>query len=447
MIDAVPHTLVPYGWDDRVAALFSYEASPDAIAGRVIRVDRDRVTVITDSDDHRVARGDPLPSVGDWVGLSEGGPDGDLLVTSVLTRRSVLGRRSVGKAPDGQVMAANVDLVFVVVGADRVMLNRVERELVAAWDSGALPVVVLTKADLVDDPVEIATELAARSRGVDVIATSAVTGLGIDEVVTLPQPNRTVVLLGASGVGKSTLANALLGEEVLATGAVRGSDNRGRHTTTARSIVTLPRRRADRHAGHPYAGSPRLRRGPVPRVPDIEEVSVRCKFRDCTHATEPGCAVRAAVASGEIDPNRMRSYEKLQKELRTQTGSATRSPCERRCASGVRSTSPSSTSPRSADLSQPPPDIRQMGMNAHADIVVIGGGLAGLVAAARASEPGGGSALRVVLVEGAQPEGAPAPTNATGIASTKARTPSTSKGPGARSCSASASIPMVALPR
>ena len=316
MIDAVPHALVPYGWDDRVAALFSYEANPDAIAGRVIRVDRDRVTVITDSDESRFARGDPLPSIGDWVGLSEGGPDGDLFVRSVLTRRSVLGRRSVGKAPDGQVMAANVDLVFVVVGADRVVLNRVERELVAAWDSGAIPVVVLTKADLVEDPIEIATDLAARSRGVDVIMTSAVTGLGIDEVVALPQPNRTVVLLGASGVGKSTLANALLGDDVLATGAVRGSDNRGRHTTTARSIVTLPR-------GGVLIDTPGIRtlglldfdEGLSLAFPDIEEFSVRCKFRDCTHATEPGCAVRAAVASGDIDPDRMRSYEKLQKEL------------------------------------------------------------------------------------------------------------------------------------
>jgi ribosome biogenesis GTPase len=281
----------------------------------VIRVDRDRVTVITE-EEQRFARGDPLPSIGDWVGMSEGGPDGDLLVTTVLTRRSVLGRRSVGKAPDGQVMAANVDLVFVVVGADRVVLNRVERELVAAWDSGATPVVVLTKADLVDDPVEIATELAARSRGVDVIATSAVTGLGIDEVVTLPQPNRTVVLLGASGVGKSTLANALLGEEVLATGAVRESDNRGRHTTTARSIVTLPR-------GGVLIDTPGIRtlglldfdEGLSLAFPDIEEFAVRCKFRDCSHASEPGCAVRAAVVSGDIDPDRMRSYEKLQKEL------------------------------------------------------------------------------------------------------------------------------------
>ncbi len=316
MIDAVPHALVPYGWDDRVAALFSYEASPDSIAGRVIRVDRDRVTVITDSDDHRAARGDPLPSVGDWVGLEEGGPDGDLLVTTVLTRRSVLGRRSVGKAPDGQVMAANIDFVFIVVGVDRVVLNRVERELVAAWDSGATPIVVLTKADLITDPDEIATEVAARSNGVDVILTSTVTGLGIEEVVTIPQPNRTVVLLGASGVGKSTLANALLGEQLLDTGPVRYNDSRGRHTTTARSIVTLPR-------GGVLIDTPGIRslgllefeEGLSLAFPDIEEMAAGCKFRDCTHATEPGCAVRAAVAAGEIDPNRMRSYEKLQKEL------------------------------------------------------------------------------------------------------------------------------------
>ncbi len=216
----------------------------------------------------RTARGDPLPSVGDWVGLADGGPDGDLVVTTVLTRRSVLGRRSVGKAPDGQVMAANIDFVFIVVGVDRVVLNRVERELVAAWDSGATPVVVLTKADLVDDPLEIATEVAARSNGVDVILTSTVTGLGIEDVVTIPQPNRTVVLLGASGVGKSTLANALLGEQLLDTGPVRYNDSRGRHTTTARSIVTAaPRRGAHRHTRHPQPWPLGVRGGALSRLP------------------------------------------------------------------------------------------------------------------------------------------------------------------------------------
>ncbi len=193
MSEVVLDALVPYGWDERVAALFSFEADPTDIPGRVVRVDRDRVSVITQSGDHRSARGDPLPSIGDWVGLTTGGPDGDLVVRSVLTRRSVLGRLGAGKAPDGQVMAANVDLVYVLVGLDRVVLNRVERELVAAWDSGAIPVVILTKADLVDDPIEIATEVAARAPGVEVIITSSVTGAGIDDVTALPQPNRTVV--------------------------------------------------------------------------------------------------------------------------------------------------------------------------------------------------------------------------------------------------------------
>ena len=120
MSEVVLDALVPYGWDERVAALFSFEADPTDIPGRVVRVDRDRVSVITQSGDHRSARGDPLPSIGDWVGLTTGGPDGDLVVRSVLTRRSVLGRLGAGKAPDGQVMAANVDLVYVLVGLDRV---------------------------------------------------------------------------------------------------------------------------------------------------------------------------------------------------------------------------------------------------------------------------------------------------------------------------------------
>ena len=315
MSDAVLHALVPHGWDDRVAALFSYEAA-EAIPGRVIRVDRDRVSVVTTTEVVRSARGDPLPSIGDWVGLAEGGPEGDLLVTSVLTRRSVLGRRGVGKSPDGQVMAANVDLVFIVVGMDRVVLNRVERELVAAWDSGATPIVVLTKSDLVDDPIDVAAEVSARSQGVDVIVTSAVTGEGIADVIALPQPNRTVVLLGASGVGKSTLANALLGDDVLDTGEVRAQDHRGRHTTTVRCMVTLP------HGGV-LIDTPGIRslgllefeEGLSLAFPDIEELATGCRFRDCTHRTEPECAVRAAVASGDLDPARLRSYEKLQREL------------------------------------------------------------------------------------------------------------------------------------
>jgi ribosome biogenesis GTPase len=314
--DAVPDALVPYGWDDRVAALSSYEASPEAIPARVTRVDRDRVMVVTAPDEHRAARGDPLPSVGDWVGVEEGGPGGDLLVTSVLTRRSVLGRRHAGKSPEGQVMASNVDLVFVVVGIDRVVLNRVERELVAAWDSGATPVVVVTKADLVDDPLDIATEVAVRSQGVDVIVTSAVTGAGIDDVVALPQPNRTVVLMGASGAGKSTLANALLGEDLLETGAVREHDHRGRHTTTSRSMVTLPR-------GGVLIDTPGIRslgllefeEGLALAFADIEALAEGCRFRDCTHRSEPGCAVRVAVVNGDLDAARMKSYEKLQREL------------------------------------------------------------------------------------------------------------------------------------
>ena len=333
-------TLVPYGWDDRVAALFSYEASTRCHC----RTGDPRRSRPRHRHHHSRSRSRcpwrSVPSIGDWVGLAEGGPDGDLVVTTVLTRRSVLGRRSVGKAPDGQVMAANIDFVFIVVGVDRVVLNRVERELVAAWDSGATPVVVLTKADLVDDPLEIATEVAARSNGVDVIVTSTVTGLGIEDVVAIPQPNRTVVLLGASGVGKSTLANALLGEQLLDTGPVRYNDSRGRHTTTARSIVTLPR-------GGVLIDTPGIRslgllefeEGLSLAFPEIEEMAVRCKFRDCTHATEPGCAVRALSPQARSTRTGCAPTRSCRRSSPTPTGSAIPSPCEQRCASGGRSTS------------------------------------------------------------------------------------------------------------
>ncbi len=311
--------LVPFGWDDRVATLFhtanlSQSATSDQLPARVVRVDRDRCVVVADDGETRTARAVDLPAVGDWVVLSEPGPDSDADVVAVLDRWSALTRLD-------QVMAANVDVVMVLAALDRPLnLNRLERELVLAWDSGARPLVLLTKADqaIAENGDNAAAEtVEARALGVDVLTTSARTGEGMDAVTDHLRPNRTAVLLGASGVGKSTLVNRLLGDEVQATREVRADDGRGRHTTTARHLLVIP-------TGGVLVDTPGIRSlglggdtavGLAQAFPEIEELAAGCRFRDCRHAGEPGCAVIEAIGAGAIGRERMASYSKLQGEV------------------------------------------------------------------------------------------------------------------------------------
>jgi ribosome biogenesis GTPase len=296
--------LVPLGWDERVATLFVSAAQPHARPGRVGRVDRDRCTVMTAYGRTR-ARAEVLPVTGDWVSLAGGAVD------VVLPRWSALER-------EGQVLAANVDVVFVVASLDRPLnLNRIERELVLAWDSGARPVVVLTKADATPDAGMLTKTVSARAVGVDVVTTSAATGEGVDEVAAHLRPNRTAVLLGPSGAGKSTLVNRLLGTDAQATAQVREGDHKGRHTTSSRHLAVVP-------AGGVLIDTPGLRSVGLPSAaeggvalafPDIEEIAVDCRFRDCRHDGEPGCAVAAAVDDRRLDGDRAASYRKLRAEL------------------------------------------------------------------------------------------------------------------------------------
>jgi ribosome biogenesis GTPase len=247
-----------------------------------------------------------LPAVGDWVAAAGS------VVVAVVPQWSALTRAD--PAGNGlQVLAANVDVVAITAPADRLSPARVERELAAAWDSGAQPLVILTKADLADPTT--AENLATRLVGADVIATSAATGAGVDEFRRRLQPCRTAVLLGPSGAGKSTLANALLGEDILATGDVRDGDRRGRHTTTSRQLVAVP-------GGGVLIDTPGLRSlalaGEVEigqAFPEIEALAGGCRFGDCTHTVEPGCAVIAAAGDGGLDPARLESYRKLQREM------------------------------------------------------------------------------------------------------------------------------------
>ncbi len=298
--------LVPLGWDDRVATLYASVAEAHHQPARVGRVDRDRCTVRTASGQLRAAA-DILPTTGDWVALrTEPRPAVDV----ILPRWSSLER-------EGQLLAADIDVVFVVASLDRPLnLNRIERELVLAWDSGARPVVVLTKADAAADADVLAKTVAARAVGTDVVLTSATDGRGVEEVLAHLRPNRTAVLLGPSGAGKSTLVNRLLSEEAQAVGDVREGDHRGRHTTSSRHLLVIP-------GGGVLIDTPGLRSvgltgaegGVALAFPDVDEMAEGCKFRDCRHSGEPGCAVVAAVADGRLDADRVASYTKLQAEL------------------------------------------------------------------------------------------------------------------------------------
>jgi ribosome biogenesis GTPase len=303
---AVLGQLPAVGWNDRVLALFNDLDDPSLEPARVCRVERSACIVATATADRAVRQPSDPVAVGDWVAL-----DGDV-IRAVIPRWSVLARSD----PDQhgvQLLAANVDLVFVAAPLDRLSPARVERELTVAWQSGALPCVVVTKCD--DPAPETVEALERRLVGVDVVATSAVVGRGVDDLRALLRPGRTAVLLGPSGAGKSTLANALVGEDLLATGAVRGGDHRGRHTTTARQLVAVP-------GGGVLIDTPGLRSlslAGAPDVdaafPDVEALSRRCRFSDCRHEQEPACAVTAAVADGTLDRGRLDSYRKLQREV------------------------------------------------------------------------------------------------------------------------------------
>ena len=294
------------GWDPQFMVPAAADSSTEL--GRVVRVDGGSCLVATAAGESR-ARGGLGETVGDWVSVRTA--DGPRVV-EVLARRSEIARRD----PNGltQTLAANVDLVLVAAPADRLSLPRVEREVVIAWDGGAEPVVLLTKADL--DDGSAAAQVRDRVLGVEVVAVSAATGVGEQAVRDLLTPNRTAVLLGPSGAGKSTLVNLLLGWEAAATGQVRDGDRRGRHVTTARELHQVP-------TGGVLIDTPGLRSlglaadhgGVAATFPEIEELAGECRFGDCTHEHEPGCAVLGGVETGEVSPERLASYRKLRQDL------------------------------------------------------------------------------------------------------------------------------------
>ena len=303
------------GWNDELAD----NLEPGLVPGRVAAAHRAAFDVWTEAGSVRSRLPGRLlheeldVGVGDWVGLADG------LIRGVLPRSSAIVRNSPERTTSAQTLAANVDVAFVVssLGPD-LEPRRIERYLVTIWESGASPEIVLTKADRLDDPWPLAAEVESVALGVPVHVVSAVTGQGCDALRERIAGGTTAVLLGSSGVGKSTLVNLWLGEEVMVTRETREDDDEGRHTTSHRQLLMLP-------GGGLVIDTPGLRElqlwdvgsaGLDATFADVEELAADCRFGDCTHVHEPDCAVLAAVESGELPGERLHSWRKLQRELR-----------------------------------------------------------------------------------------------------------------------------------
>ncbi|MBT2677831.1 ribosome small subunit-dependent GTPase A [Bacillus sp. ISL-35] len=260
---------------------------------------------------------DDLPAVGDWVAVKTSPGEVWGTIRGILPRKSKFSRKAAGQVTEEQIVAANIDTVFIVNSLnDDLNLRRIERYLLLAWESGSNPVIILSKADL-ENELEAKIELVSGvAIGVPVIPVSVLEGTGIEQLKRYLTPGQTVALIGSSGVGKSSLVNYFTGYEKQLVQEIRDSDDKGKHTTTHREMVLLP-------GGAVLIDTPGMREiqlwtveeGIGESFADVDQFAEECKFRDCTHGNEPGCAVRSAIDEGRLDENRLASYKKLQKEL------------------------------------------------------------------------------------------------------------------------------------
>jgi ribosome biogenesis GTPase len=325
------YDLSQLGWDDFFVSAFPANRS-DATPGRVLRADRGVCTVLDETGVSRAslgggvllaAAGDParLPCAGDWVVLRRW-PDRRTTVECVLPRRTELIRRTADKDASGQVLAANMDTVAVVEPIHPEPDDaRVERLLSLAWESGAQPVLVLSKSDTADDPQALAEQMSHLAPRVPILPVSVTAGTGLEPLRALVTHGRTLALLGRSGAGKSTLANALAGADVMPVQDIRRADGKGRHTTAYRNLVPIP-------GGGAVLDTPGIRgvglldtaAGLDQAFADIAELASFCRYRDCRHDAEPGCAVQAEVAAGTLPVRRLESWRKLHQEVAVESG-------------------------------------------------------------------------------------------------------------------------------
>ncbi len=316
--------LYKYGLDDYFAnesALYK-----NLFIARVTEEHREQYKVITECGElNAVVSGKLLyqadgksdfPAVGDWVMIDRADDNnGSAVIHHILKRKSRFTRKAAGTANEEQIVAANIDIIFICMSLNADFnLRRLERYLTIAWDSMSTPVIILTKSDLCEDTQLKLNEVAAVAIGVDVVVCSAENSDGLDTILTYTKPGKTIAFIGSSGVGKSTLINRLMGQEILATKQVREDDDKGRHTTTHRQLLLLPN-------GGIAIDTPGMRElqiftGDLSKTfEDIDELALGCKYKNCAHGNEPGCAVRQAINDGILSEKRFESYQKLQREM------------------------------------------------------------------------------------------------------------------------------------
>lgn len=315
------------GWNPYFQKEWSLQARPGLSPARVVEEQRESYRVVTELGEmpaeiigairHKALDRSEYPAMGDWVAVRVMAEETKALIHEVLPRRTRLSRKTAGERTAEQILVTNVDVVFLVTSLNADLNpRRIERYLGTVWESGAQPVILLNKADLCSNPEVAISQISAAAPGVDVHVLSAIAGEGLDVLPSYLGPGRTGVLLGSSGVGKSTIINHLIGTELQSTRQIRPGDDRGRHATTYRRMFPVL-------AGGVLIDTPGMREfhpwdarsGTENAFEDIVRLAAECRFRDCTHRSEPGCAVRAAIDAGELEASRLSNFTKLLREL------------------------------------------------------------------------------------------------------------------------------------